>query len=280
MPIAFTKMHGIGNDFVLIDAAQLNGDDPSALSKKICDRKFGIGSDGLISVSKESTGNFRMRMWNPDGSESEMCGNGVRCFAKYVREQGLSKANSISVESGAGLLQLEILEDCRVRVDMGLARRAPAEIGMAATDRNDFVDQPIEFEEATLVGTAVSMGNPHLVIFVDDVSGIPLEHWGPKLERNKLFPNRVNVHFAQADSDDHITMRTWERGAGATLACGTGACSVAVAGFLTSRTDRKVCIKLPGGELEVDYLPDGHVMMTGTAETVFVGEWPTTQHLP
>lgn len=274
--IPFTKMHGIGNDFVLIDVSQLANRDPSQLARELCDRRFGVGSDGLISVGRMPNGVFEMRMWNPDGSESEMCGNGIRCFAKYVRDNGMSSDVLIPVQTGAGVLTLQIESDGRVRVDMGTAKRVPSDIGMSPDFQGDiFLDEPLEFAEATLVGTAVSMGNPHLVIFVEDVSAVPLAKWGPILENYHLFPARVNVHFAQVVSDDRIRMRTWERGAGVTLACGTGACAVAVAGFSTSRTDRKATLELPGGELDITYEVDGRVYMTGPAETVFIGDWPT-----
>lgn len=267
--MTFTKMQGIGNDFVMVDAidgAELP-EDLAALSKQVNDRRFGIGGDGLILLEKGDQAPFRMRMFNPDGSESEMCGNGVRCFANLLRDHGHLTDSSVQVETGAGILTLDLLGNDLVRVDMGMARLHPAEIGVNSA-LDTFVDQPVTDD---YVGTAVSMGNPHLVIFVDNVDKVDLERVGPMLENLPLFPRRINVHFAQVVDRTHLIQRTWERGAGITLACGTGACAVGVAGFLTGRTDRRVDIKLPGGILEIEYRPDGRVLMTGPAVTVFTG---------
>jgi diaminopimelate epimerase len=231
--IPFTKMHGIGNDFVLIDgiAHPIDAGVAIAMARKMGDRHFGVGSDGLILADKAPDGALRMRMWNPDGSESEMCGNGIRCFAKFVKDLGYATGNFIPVETGAGKLVLEILESGQVRVDMGSARLTRGEIGMSGPPSESFIDQQVEIEPGmTLPGTAVSMGNPHLVLFTADVASVPLDKWGPQLEHHPSFPNRVNVHFVQADLPTRLIQRTWERGAGATLACGTGACAVGVAG--------------------------------------------------
>lgn len=274
MRLRFSKMHGIGNDFVMVDAIRqdLSGLDLPELSRTTNDRRFGIGGDGLILALPGDDAPFRMRMFNPDGSESEMCGNGVRCFAAFVRTEGLTDSHSIAVETGAGLLNLDSLPDGRVRVDMGLARLTRGEIGMAGAPDESWIEQPIEIDGHALTATAVSMGNPHLVIFVDDVASVPLADWGPRLERHPEFPNRVNVHFVQAMSREHLVQRTWERGAGATLACGTGACASAVAGHLTGRSDARVRISLPGGDLEIEIAPDRRVQMTGPAQHVFSGE--------
>jgi diaminopimelate epimerase len=243
------------------------------LARQVCDRKFGVGADGLILAERGSSAPFAMRMFNPDGSESEMCGNGVRCFALFLRDNGLTEAATIPVETGAGLLTLDVAEDGRVRVDMGPARLTRGEIGMTGPAGERFVAQPVAGTDR--VGTAVSMGNPHLVVFVPDVEAVDLEREGRALEHHGLFPNRVNVHFVQVVSRTHLRQRTWERGAGATLACGTGACAVAVAGFLNGLSERAVTVSLPGGDLSVEYCEDGRVLMTGPAETVFVGEWPS-----
>jgi diaminopimelate epimerase len=266
-------MQGIGNDFVMVDAFRTSypGFDWPALSRVICDRRFGVGSDGLILIEKGETREFRMRMFNPDGSESEMCGNGIRCYAKFVREHGLSDATTVAVETGAGVLELEIASDGRVKVQMGQARLTRGEIGMIGPAEERFVNQKLALD---YMGTAVSMGNPHVVIFTSDVRTVDLERIGPELERHPYFPARVNVHFAQVLSRSEIRQRTWERGAGITLACGTGACAVGVAGFLNDHTDRRVLIHLPGGDLEIEFAESGEVTMTGPAETVFVGEWP------
>jgi diaminopimelate epimerase len=268
-------MQGIGNDFVMLDALRaldLPADLP-ALAQWTNDRKFGIGADGLILLERGETAPFRMRMFNPDGSESEMCGNGIRCFAKLLRDHGHTTESSVSVETGAGTLVVELLDSGAVRVDMGLARITRGGIGMIGEAAETFIDQPIDVRYK---GTGVSMGNPHLVIFVADAMSVPLVEDGSRLEHHPLFPARTNVHFAEVEDRGHIVQRTWERGAGVTLACGTGACSVAVAGVLTGRTDRDVVITLPGGKLRVEYGEDERVFMTGPAETVFTGSfsWP------
>lgn len=268
----FTKMHGIGNDFVMVDTLQdgLPEQDPEQLSRDVNDRRFGIGGDGLIYLEKSDSSPFRMRMWNPDGSESEMCGNGIRCFAKLLRDHGHTSERSVAVDTGAGRLVVELQEDGRVRVDMGPARFLRGEIPMTGSADEQFVEQPID----AYVGTAVSMGNPHLVIFVDDVDAIDLAHEGKRLEHHDFFPRRVNVHFVQVMPEGILKQRTWERGAGATLACGTGACATGVAAFLTGRAGRQSTVQLPGGRLDIEYLESGHVMMTGPADTVYTGDWP------
>lgn len=271
-------MHGIGNDFVMLDgiAHSVPQESLSRLATAMSDRRFGVGSDGLILVER-GEGGLRMRMWNPDGSESEMCGNGVRCFAKFVHDRHYAEGSFIPVQTGAGPLVLEVLEDGRVRVDMGKARLTRGEIGMVGPADQMVVDRPFEMPDGTILpGTAVSMGNPHLVLFVEDANSIPLEDWGPVLERHPDFPNRVNVHFATVERPTSIVQRTWERGAGATLACGTGACAVGVAAVLTGRGARQTSIRLPGGTLDIRYEPEGTVFMTGPAEYSFEGEWPAT----
>ncbi len=278
----FTKMHGIGNDFVMVNGFREPIQDSAVaeLAREVCDRRFGVGSDGLIVAAPGRAERFAMRMWNPDGSESEMCGNGIRCFATFVRDQGLTEDTTIPVETGAGRLVLQVLADGQVRVDMGLARLNRGEIGMAGAADEPFLDQELPGTAGllspgspSLRGTAVSMGNPHIVVFVDDAATIDLERVGPVLETNSLFPRRVNAHFVQVLTPTHILQRTWERGAGVTLACGTGACACAVASFLNRHTERYCSVTLPGGDLQVDYREDGTVFMTGPAKTVFEGEW-------
>lgn len=265
-------MQGIGNDFVMVDALRDEGlpSDLAELSRQMTNRKFGIGGDGLILLEPGSQAAFRMRMFNPDGSESEMCGNGIRCFGKLLRDHGHTSEDSIPVETGAGVLQLEFQRDGSVRVDMGPARLTRGEIPMTGPAGEKFVSQPLGGGRS---GTAVSMGNPHLVVFVDDVQKVDLSTEGPTFEHHALFPHRTNVHFAQVESRTKLIQRTWERGAGITLACGTGACSVAVAGFLNGLSERKVEVRLPGGILLVEYREDGRVFMTGPATTVFEGHW-------
>ena len=268
-------MHGIGNDFVLLDAIRddLGGADYSELAVGMCERRRGIGADGILVAERAAGGRFRMRMWNPDGSESEMCGNGIRCFARYLVDQGYSAQPQLQVETGAGLLQPVVLDDHRVRVDMGPPRLRLQDVQMVGPPDETFIDQPITVTAMTFAATAVSMGNPHLVIFVEDVSAVPLEEWGPALENHPRFPKRTNVHFAQVLSQKHLIQRTWERGAGATLACGTGACATAVAGRLTGRSGDHVTITLPGGDLEIECREGEPVFMTGPAEYVFEGTW-------
>jgi len=265
-------MHGIGNDFVMVDTLlnPLAASDLQDLARRINDRRFGIGGDGLILIEEGKTTPFRMRMFNPDGSESEMCGNGIRCFAKLLKTHHHIEEDSVEVETGAGVLKLELKDHGMVRVDMGLARFTRGEIGMIGTEGEMFVDQPVD----RFTGTAVSMGNPHLVIFVPEVLSIDLAYEGAKLEHSPLFPNRVNVHFAQVESPKRIIQRTWERGAGATLACGTGACAVAAAALKTGRADARAHLQLPGGELEIEISKDWRVHMTGPAQSVFEGVFP------
>lgn len=271
--IAFTKMQGIGNDFVMLDTLQepLPQLDLPALARSVNDRRFGVGGDGLILLERGESAPFRMRMFNPDGSESEMCGNGIRCLAKLLKDHGHLQESSVQVETGAGILNLEVLPDSQVRVDMGTARLKRGEIGMAGDNGDTFIEQPVG---AGMAGTAVSMGNPHLVIFVPDAAAIDLHALGPKLEHHELFPSRVNVHFVQVVDRGHLIQRTWERGAGATLACGTGACASAVAGFVTGQSDPDVEVRLPGGKLKIEVAKDLQVHMTGPAETAFEGTWP------
>lgn len=269
--IPFTKMQGIGNDFVMVDALRETSlpDDLPAFARMVCDRRLGIGGDGLILLEKGDEAPFRQRMFNPDGSESEMCGNGIRCFARLLVDHGHATDEApIPVETGAGLLHVEVLPDRRVRVDMGIARLRRGQIGMTGVETEAFVEQEVGHGYRA---TAVSMGNPHLTIFVDDVEKVDLETVGPSLERHPFFPQRTNVHFVQVVDRTHLVQRTWERGAGITLACGTGACASVVAAVITDRSERKVENRLPGGVLEIEVAPEGRVFMTGPAETVFDG---------
>lgn len=271
--IAFTKMQGIGNDFVMVDtiAEPLPEVDLQNLARKANDRKFGIGGDGLILVEAGDSAPFRMRMFNPDGSESEMCGNGIRCFAKMLKDNGHIQTDDVQVETGAGILELHIEPSGMVRVNMGPARLTRGEIGMTGQPGEEFRDRPVRSSAGEFPGTAVSMGNPHLTLFVPDAADIALATAGPELENHPEFPNRTNVHFVQVLDRSTLLQKTWERGAGATLACGTGACASGVAAFVTGRADRSVEVKLPGGSLFIEYLENGEVMMTGPAETVFSG---------
>jgi diaminopimelate epimerase len=276
----FTKMHGIGNDYVYVDCVRnAPPRHPAELSVKVSDRHFGIGSDGLILICPSERADVRMRMFNADGSESEMCGNGVRCVAKFAFDHGLTKNNPMKVETGRGVLTLHLdLKGGKVEhvtVDMGEpildADKIPTTLpGPRVVNCSYSEKTPDPF-----LITCVSMGNPHAVIYCDDVSKVPLERVGPLLETAPVFPRRINVHFVQVRSPEEVTMRTWERGSGITLACGTGACAVAVAGVLTGRTGRNLLAHLPGGDLQLRWdEKDNHVYMTGPAVEVFGGEWP------
>lgn len=295
MAIRFTKMQGAGNDYVYVNAFResLPSDLPE-LARRISDRNFGVGGDGMILVCPPtvSGADARMRMFNNDGSESEMCGNGIRCVAKYVYDHGIAKQNELRIETGRGVLTLRVFPNEaglveRVRVNMGEPILESARIPTTlAGDR--IVDAPLAipawqasppdwFAECGLDPrmTCVSLGNPHVVLFCRDVARVPLTSVGPLLENAPVFPRRINVHFVQVHSDREVTMRTWERGSGITLACGTGACSVAVAGVLTGRTERTLLAHLPGGDLQLEWPEeDGPVYMTGPATEVFSGEWP------
>jgi diaminopimelate epimerase len=284
----FTKMHGIGNDYVYVDCfAQPMPADPSKLAQKIADRHFGAGGDGLILICRSEVADARMRMFNADGSEAEMCGNGVRCVAKYVYDHGIAKKPTLKIETGRGVLTLELKVGGgkveRVRVDMGEPILEAAKIptilpgGRIVNYSPPDSDRMLEFRALGIDPrmTCVSMGNPHLALYCEDVQKVPLDALGPIIERRPVFPNRINVHFVQVHSSHEVTMRTWERGSGITLACGTGASAVCVAGVLTGRTDRKILAHLPGGDLELEWNEkDNHVYMTGPATEVFSGDWP------
>ncbi len=275
----FTKMHGIGNDYVFVEAfTQRPPVDPQRLAVAISDRHLGVGSDGLILIEPSELADARMRMFNADGSEGEMCGNGVRCVAKLLHDHGLARKDRLTIETGRGRLVLDLEVESglvrHVRVDMGAPILQAAQIPTLLSG-DPPIDAPIELEGQTLAVTAVSMGNPHAVIYVQDVHHFPLELLGPALEHHPKFPRRVNVHVVDVMSPREVRMRTWERGSGITLACGTGACAVCVAGVLTGRTGRHILAHLPGGDLVLEW-PDRHssVLMTGPAIEVFQGEWP------
>jgi len=275
----FTKMHGIGNDYVYISTFdQEPPTDPARLAVAVSDRHFGIGGDGLILIMPCEGADARMRMFNADGTESEMCGNGVRCVAKYLYDHGIVSKKQVSIKTGRGILTLDLEVVAgrvqRVKVDMGSPIFEPDRIPTLLTGRPPIL-APIDVDDRVLAVTAVSMGNPHAVVYVEDVDGFPLQSLGPKLERHKAFPGRVNVHVVQVMAPGEIKMRTWERGSGITLACGTGACAVCVAGALTGRTKRTIIAHLPGGDLELSWPDDrSSVFMTGPATEVYSGEWP------
>lgn len=272
--IGFVKYEGLGNDFVLTD----DRDEGLALGSnaisRICDRNFGVGADGLIVVRDSADADARMVFYNPDGTQAEMCGNGVRAFAKYLFDFGFVDNTSVVAETGAGLKAISLTVKGKravaARVDMGTpsfkARDLPAKMPTV-----EAVDVPIDVDGTVVTATCVSMGNPHCVIFVSDARTAPVEKLGSVIERHPFFPERINVEFAQVVASDAIALRVWERGAGETLACGTGACAAAVAAARTGRTGRKIRVRLPGGELQIEWEEDDHVFMTGPVTEVFRG---------
>jgi diaminopimelate epimerase len=294
-------MHGIGNDYVYVNCFDEPVENPSELAKSISDRHFGIGSDGLILILPSDKADVRMRMFNADGSEAEMCGNGVRCLAKFAYEHGLTagrdgsqnvcadllnklipeadEIREITVETGRGILALALAlinnQVERVCVDMGEPILLPAQIPVNVTGQQA-VGIPFQADNQNFLLTCVSMGNPHAVFYTPEVETIDLEHLGPVIEHHRLFPQRINVHFVQVISVNEVIMRTWERGSGITLACGTGAAAVCVAGILASKTERNLLAHLPGGNLQLQWNEqDNHVYLLGPAAEVFSGVWPS-----
>ena len=273
----FTKMQGAGNDYVYVNCFEEKVEDPAAVAVKVSNRNFGIGSDGLILIMPSDKADVRMRMFNSDGSESEMCGNGIRCVAKYAYDHGIVAKKEITAETGAGILTLQLFTgaDCKVdkvRVNMGPPRLTKAEIPMVGQADEKVVNQPLNILHSTFNITCASMGNPHCVIFVDDVESFQVEKYGPLIENHELFPRRTNVEFVQIISRTEVRQRTWERGAGETLACGTGSSAVTAACVLNGLTDKKILNHLSGGDLEMEWAEDGNIYMTGPAVEVFSGE--------
>lgn len=289
-------MHGIGNDYVYVNCFEETVENPSALAKAVSDRHFGIGSDGLILILPSREADVRMRIFNSDGSEAQMCGNGIRCVAKYVYEHGIARKEVLSVETQCGIktLQLYVTDGkvIKVKVNMGKPGLLRSEIPMLGTN-TQVINEPLQVnanistpplipplqgggERGGIVFniTCVSMGNPHCIIFVDDLDSIPLSTFGPIIERHKVFPERTNVHFVKVFTPHEVKMKTWERGSGETLACGTGASVVCVAGVISGRTERNILTHLPGGDLEIEWAEDENVYMTGPAIEVFTGDLP------
>ncbi|AQT68410.1 Diaminopimelate epimerase [Anaerohalosphaera lusitana] len=289
----FTKMHGLGNDYVYVNCFEEKVENPEEVAVKISDRHFGVGADGLILICPSDVADVRMRMFNSDGSEAQMCGNGIRCVAKYTFDHGLARGdsefsvpgqetfkNSLRVETGRGILKLGLAvgDDGKVEkvcVNMGQPILKGEDIPVAL-NLDEVIEEPIEVEGDVLRMTCVGMGNPHAVFFVDEgVNSIVLPKIGPKVENHDLFPERVNGHWVEVHAPDEFTMVTWERGSGITMACGTGACACGVAGVLTGKTERVTKAHLPGGDLELNWCEeDNCVYMTGPATEVFTGEWP------
>ncbi len=280
----FTKMQGLGNDYVYVNCFEEEVKDPSAVAVKVSDRHFGIGSDGLILIKPSENADFEMEMYNADGSRGEMCGNGIRCVAKYVYDYGLTDQKQISVETLGGIKYLDLTvangKVKQVKVDMGKpvleAKQIPILLDQADAGKENLsvVDVPITVGGREYRMTGVSMGNPHAVVFLDDVKNLQIEEIGPLFEHHAYFPNRINTEFVKVLDRHTVEMRVWERGSGETLACGTGACAVAVACVLNGLTEREVTVKLLGGDLLIRWDEEKDtVFMTGPAEAVFDGVW-------
>lgn len=274
----FVKMHGAGNDYVYVDCFRQTIEDPESLAREISDRNFGVGGDGMILIEPSKKADVKMRIFNADGSEAEMCGNGVRCVAKYAFDHGLVDRTEIEIETGAGILPLTMYPNQhehidKVRVNMGPPRLTRGELPMLGATDEQVINMKLEILDRTFEITCVSMGNPHCVIYVDELENFPVKRYGYAIENHELFPRRINVEFVQVLSPNEVRQRTWERGAGETLACGTGASAVTVAGVLTGRTEGRLLNHLTGGDLEMEWDGKGDVFMTGPAAEVFSGEY-------
>jgi diaminopimelate epimerase len=275
--LAFTKMHGAGNDFVVLDGirAELPAD-LARLARRLADRHFGVGADQVLVARPSTSADFRMEIYNADGSQVEMCANGIRAFFKYLRDHGHTRRDEIGVETLAGVVRPRWVGEDRVRVDMGRPILAPAKIPTRlGSGDGPVLEEPLEVLGRRVSVSSVSMGNPHAVLYVDDVDAAPVGSLGPAIESHPAFPNRVNVEFVRVVDRGRVQQRTWERGTGETLACGSGACAVVVASILNGRVDRTVAVDLRGGRLEIEWpSPDASVFMTGPAAEVFRGDFP------
>jgi diaminopimelate epimerase len=278
--VKFTKMHGLGNDFVMVDGFQEHLAEATLpdLARRVCDRHFGVGGDGLILALPSDKADFRMRLINSDGSEAEHCGNGIRCVAKLVYDRGHTQSREITVETIGRINVLQLFAESgkieTVRVDMAEPIFDRGRIPMTGPADSECIDEPLEVGGGELRFTAVSMGNPHVVTFVDDPDQFPVTQLGPLVENHPTFPRRTNVEFIQVLGREELKMRVWERGAGETLACGTGACASLVAAHRTGRAGRKAVVHLRGGDLRIEWSDDNHIYMTGPAVTVFEGDYP------
>lgn len=275
----FSKWQGCGNDFVLINCLQDKVADYAAFAQEVCDRHYGVGADGILVVEPSAKADFRMRIFNTDGSEAEMCGNGIRCFARYLYDFHLTDKKEFTIETGAGVLVPRLIFEgdtvSGVRVDMGEPILEGEEIPVKGFGHNHVVNEKLTVNGKDYAMTCVSMGNPHCVIYVEDAEGFPIHELGSSFEHHPAFPRKTNTEFVEVKDRQHVRMRVWERGAAVTLACGTGSCATAVAGVLTGRTDRSVEVQLDGGTLHVEWdETSNHVFMTGPAELVFTGELP------
>ena len=276
--LKFTKMEGIGNDYIYVEAIHQKIENPNQLAIKLSNRHFGVGSDGLILISESSKADFKMNIYNIDGSEAEMCGNGIRCVGKFVYDKGLTKKTVVSIETLAGIkvLNLTLKDDkvALVKVDMGepLLKKEDVPVSNFVNSSNDFVKANISLLNKNIELTCVSMGNPHAICFDYNIKNLEIDKVGPLIENNEIFPKRTNVEFIKVINKNEIDMRVWERGVGETLACGTGACASLVACVLNDYTERKAVVNLLGGKLEIEWDNNNHVYLTGPATTVFEGE--------
>ena len=273
----FTKWQGIGNDFVIVNGFQEKIADYASKAIEVCDRHFGIGADGLVIALPSDVADFRMRIFNSDGSEAEMCGNVTRCFSRFVYETGLTSKTELAIETLAGIIRPKLIFEngviTSVCVDMGEPRLKRSEIPMVGDPEDKAVNVPLLVDNSNFAVTCVSMGNPHCVVFVDDVENLDLQMFGRPIEIHPAFPRKTNVEFVQVLDRQTLRMRVWERGAGVTLACGTGACATLVAAVLNGKTDRRATLKLDGGELLIEWREDNHIYKTGPAKEVFRGEY-------
>lgn len=271
----FTKYHGLGNDFIFLDGeASLGVKDPAALARRLCNRRSGIGADGLVLLLPSQTADIRMRIINSDGSEAEMCGNASRCVPLHLLKHGLIQKKQITLETLAGLIKTEVLDESKglVRVNMGVPRTLRGEVPMEGAPQASALNAVIKIGSMEHKGTGVSMGNPHFVMLVDDAENAPVAEVGPLVETNPAFPQKTNVEFVQVLDKNTVRMRVWERGAGITQACGTGACAAAVACILNKLTGPLVTVILDGGELMIEWPQEQEIFMTGHAQLVFKGE--------
>ncbi len=277
--IKFTKMHGTGNDYVYINCFNQSVYNPSELAVKMSPRRFSVGADGVILICPSDVADAKMRMFNLDGSEGKMCGNGIRCVGKYIYDNGIAKKSTVTVETLSGIktLKIEAADGIAktLTVDMGEPEFKPENIPVKGIDGNEIVNMPIDVNGTTYNITAVSMGNPHAVVFCDNVSGLELEKIGPCFENHPIFPEKVNTEFIKVLNETELEMRVWERGSGETLACGTGTCAAVVAAVKNGycKQDTEITVHLLGGELYITFKNDGHVFMRGEAQTVFDGEY-------
>jgi diaminopimelate epimerase len=273
--LPFVKMQGCGNDFILIESSLILMDiDLHKLAEKMCNRNYGIGADGLIISHPSEKSDFRMQIINSDGSEPEMCGNGIRCFAKYIDMSSKVNKKDLEIETLAGIIKPSIVEignSTQVKVDMGEPILKPLDVPILGFDNDKVINKDLEIHGNVFKINAVSMGNPHCIIFVDDLEKVDFEHWGPIIESFKSFPKKTNVEFVKVEDRNNLRVKVWERGAGPTLACGTGACATLVAAVLNNLSEKNANVHLPGGTLQIEWREDNRVIMTGPAEVSFAG---------